>query len=361
LVVQVGESPELDDGPEMWTHHKNRAIMTNHLAEIGFKSIHMYGQAHGGYTATWNNLLSSKSEVPRVNWYRNEAEVNLEMQRRSVKSKSGSPVFHYFDGATMQFFQMPSKRLETVFCRQEPIPPACLELRGYDPEVKNADISSFEVKTSGVGENAGRGLFAKTDIPKGTYVTIDTSSQNVYFSPSTFSIITEMEEILDDLRSVDVYMHGYGYQSQYLVSATINCVVLRAKFKEINTFLQGGKEVAVDSSITTFANHGCKGSYNIGESTGNLHEFSADVNSMPFELDLDQATVAYNPVEDRHHRLQLSGNDITLRDIVAGEEVLDNYLFFIGHSTDWEEDILSLQAQCTGAAGEITEYEAEEE
>jgi hypothetical protein len=150
----------------------------------------MYGQAHGGYTATWNNLLSSKSKAPRVNWYRNEAEVNLEMQRRSVKSKSGGPVFHYFDGATMQFFQMPSKRLETVFCRQEPTPPACLDFRGYDPEIKNADISSFEVKISGVGEKAGRGVFAKTDIPEGTYVTIDTSSQNVYFPPSTFDMVT---------------------------------------------------------------------------------------------------------------------------------------------------------------------------
>jgi hypothetical protein len=131
--------------------------------------------------------------------------------------------------------------------------------------------------------------------------------------------------------------------------------------KKLTLFLQGGKEVAVDSSIATFTNHGCSGTYNIGESTGDLHEFSADLNSMPVELDLEQEATAYNPVVDRHHRLQLSGSDITLRDIAAGEEVLDNYLFFIGHSTDWKEDILSLRAQCSGAAGDITEYEIEEE
>jgi len=336
LVVQVGESPDLDDPAEMLTHHKNRAVMTDHLAEIGFKSIHMYGNAHGGYTNTWNNMLAAKSDKVRSNWYRNEAQINLAMQQRSVESKSGAPVFKYFDGATMQFFQMPSKRFETVFCRKEPTPPECLEWRGFDPEIENAGISSFEVKVSGAGDNSGRGLYAKKDIPKGTYLTIDTSSFNVFFPPNTFSIIIEMEHQFDELVPVEVYMHGYGYQSHY----------------------HGEKEVTVDSTITTFTNHGCNGSYNSGEFT-DLNEFTADLTAMPAALDPDQGKSVYNPVEDRHFRLMLSGNDKSLRDIAAGEELLDNYLGFIGHSSDWQHDILALRAQCSGHAGEITEYEKE--
>lgn len=208
----------MDNPADVNTLHKNRAIMADHLSKIGFKSIQVYGQAHGGYAAPWNNMLAVKSDKTLENWYRNEAEIALEIQRRSIKSKSGVPVFKYFDGATMQFFQMPSKRFETVYCRQEPTPADCLDLRGYNPAFPNADISSFEVKTSGEGEQAGRGMFAKRDIPKNSYVTIETASQNVYFPPSTFSLLTKMEPLLDELKPLEVYMHGYGYQSYYHVS-----------------------------------------------------------------------------------------------------------------------------------------------
>jgi len=229
LVVMVGMSPDLDGPAEMLGQHKNRAIMIDHMSKLGFKSISIYGQAHGGYTSTWNNLISTKSLKARTNWFRNEPEVALEMQRRAVKSKSGSSLFHYFDGATMQFFQVPSKRFETTHCRQIPMPESCKDYRGFDPKIPNAGISSFEVKASGLGENAGRGLFAVKDIPKGSFTSIETSTRFVFFPAFTFRLVTAMEAIADRMVPVDIYMHGYGYQSQYHVSCWIQIAVSRTR------------------------------------------------------------------------------------------------------------------------------------
>jgi hypothetical protein len=124
-------------------------------------------------------------------------------------------------------------------------------------------------------------------------------------------------------------------------------------------FFQGGKEVAVDSTIATFVNHGCRGTYNVGTDTGPIHESSADFVAFA-SVNRDERP-AYNPVLDRHLPLMLSGNDRALRDISAGEEILDNYLAFVGSEDDWEYDLKSLQKQCRGEGdGDVTFYETHE-
>ena len=67
---------------------------------------------------------------------------------------------------------------------------------------------------------------------------------------------------------------------------------------------------------------------------------------------------AYDPVLERNIRSIMASDELVLRDIKAGEEILDNYLAFIGDEDDWEEDIHSLRNQCTGTGiGEVVEYE----
>lgn len=64
----------------------------------------------------------------------------------------------------------------------------------------------------------------------------------------------------------------------------------------------------------------------------------------------------YNPVAERHARMP----ERMLRDIAAGEEILDNYLAFIGHESDWEEDVQLIRDQCRGVdVGEVTKYETD--
>jgi hypothetical protein len=218
LVVQVGTSSAFYAPAEDLGVHSNRAKMIELLESIGFSSIHIYGHGHGGYTSTWNNIIATKSWNVRKNWFRNEAEINLEIQKRLLKTKSGIPSLRYFDGATMQLFQFPSKRFENVFCKRTPVPHLCMDSRGFDPEIANIDTSFLRVKESLLGSHAGRGLFTTKDIPKGTYVSIENSVHWVYFPPSTFELMTEMEMISDELTPIDSYAHGYGYQSIYHVS-----------------------------------------------------------------------------------------------------------------------------------------------
>ena len=52
--------------------------------------------------------------------------------------------------------------------------------------------------------------------------------------------------------------------------------------------------------------------------------------------------------------------DVTKRDIKKGEEILCNYLDFIGEAASWEEDVRGLQGQCAGTElGDISSYERE--
>lgn len=111
----------------------------------------------------------------------------------------------------------------------------------------------------------------------------------------------------------------------------------------------------------TFTNHGCKGTYNTGEDTGDLTEFTADLKEMPYALHMDrEGKFVYNPVADRHLRMTISGKEKTIREVKKGEEVLDNYLAFVGHASDWESDVQMLRDQCNGVdVGDVTKYETD--
>ena len=124
------------------------------------------------------------------------------------------------------------------------------------------------------------------------------------------------------------------------------------------SFLQGSKEVSVDSSIITFVNHGCKGEYNVGIET-DVDEFSADLDEPIEGLNgkSHTGTSIFNPVIDRH--LLSHVGDLSIEGIDAGEEILDNYLAFVGSEEDWEEDIRGLRRMCKGmrVEGSVTDYE----
>ena len=114
--------------------------------------------------------------------------------------------------------------------------------------------------------------------------------------------------------------------------------------------------------MLTFINHGCNGTYNNGFEFHNLTEFTVSVEAIPEEFGGQgvggRGGKVFNPVFDRNRRFVLTGGDYTLRDIKSGEEILDNYLDFIGAADDWESDIDDLQSQCSGKdIGGVTEYE----
>ena len=100
----------------------------------------------------------------------------------------------------------------------------------YDSNYPNVPRTSFEVKKSGVGDNAGRGLFAKVDIPKNTYLSAETSSHCVWFMPSTVALIFALKEAPltgDELKILYVYyyMYGYGVITRLFVSFTADVIL----------------------------------------------------------------------------------------------------------------------------------------
>ena len=121
--------------------------------------------------------------------------------------------------------------------------------------------------------------------------------------------------------------------------------------------LQGEKHFTIDSSITTFCNHGCNGTVNYGEEENiGLTEMTVDLYDPPEEV-FNKATVN-SPVYARHIRQILSVGGHTLRDIKKGEEIKCNYLSFIGSPKDWKEEVAHLRSMCTGETmGEIFKYE----
>lgn len=120
----------------------------------------------------------------------------------------------------MESYQVPNRAMETVFCRRQPTPEACLVGESdFDPAVPNIPVTSFEVKKSGSGEDAGRGVYTKVDIPEYAYLSAETSVHAVGFPPSTAALIRNMsnEDFGDAIDVVDYYMDGYGFSSQLLV------------------------------------------------------------------------------------------------------------------------------------------------
>eukprot|EP00541_Cyclophora_tenuis_P005765 CAMPEP_0116542050 /NCGR_PEP_ID=MMETSP0397-20121206/808_1 /TAXON_ID=216820 /ORGANISM="Cyclophora tenuis, Strain ECT3854" /LENGTH=446 /DNA_ID=CAMNT_0004066031 /DNA_START=17 /DNA_END=1357 /DNA_ORIENTATION=- len=301
LVIQVGGSPE-PNAPSETFSNKNRALLIDHLQKLGFTSMHLYHESHGGLFLPWNYLVVSKSGKARKHWYANEAQISLAIRQRILPTKTGESALRYFDGATMATsYQFPSKRSETVYCRHQPTPEECLDSRGFVPSVPNAPLEWLEVKENEneAGSRPEKGLFAKVDIPKGHYVAIEGSINPLYFPPDTYKLIIEMGEEAERLQALQMYTDEYGFKSS----------------------IDGGLEVTVDSSILSFVNnHGCTNTYNVRDDTGDVNLVSRVSRQNRTILE----NTLFNPVLDRNDRFPRMGGHITQRDIQAGEEMLSN-------------------------------------
>lgn len=125
LVVQVGEVPHYTSPADETGAFLNRFVMLRKLEEVGFKSIHIYEEAHSGFLAPWSTLVAFKDISARDNWYRNSAEIELQLQKRILRTQSGHTSLRNFDGATMSHYQVPSSAFEDVHCRQKDAPSDC--------------------------------------------------------------------------------------------------------------------------------------------------------------------------------------------------------------------------------------------
>ena len=85
----------------------------------------MYDEIHSGFGDPWSTLVAFKDSQTRQNWYRNAAEVELQLRKRILSTKTGGSPLRYFDGATIGSYQVPASAFETIYCRQQDAPTEC--------------------------------------------------------------------------------------------------------------------------------------------------------------------------------------------------------------------------------------------
>lgn len=334
FVSQVGIDDENRSFPDYMLPELN---IVERLSSLGYRSIKLYGEAHGGFFAPWKFMISFKGEESYTNWYRNQAEIDLIIADKLLESNDGNDsLLRYYDGATHLTYLYPSRLNENKFCLTLPKPVYCEYGHGYNPDLDNIKTSSVEVKISNI-EGAGRGIIFKEDFKKGTYIAIDEGSHSLLFMPTTTYWIQSFgkKQFMDIWKTFDYYMFGYGFSSDYF----------------------GGVAFTVDQSILTFINHGCNNTYNMGVQTG-VTEITADFEKMPpvlhhFALE----DTVYSPFIDRNVIAHVTAYDQLLKDVKVGDELLDNYLSYL-NMDNWKSGLSDYRAQCLKqAVGAITNYE----
>jgi hypothetical protein len=256
------------------------------------------------------------------------------LAKRAVETKSGKSPFHYMDGAMAMTYQYTNRIKEELYCGQTPKPASC-QIRGFNPDTYNVPVSALEVRKSLI-PNAGRGVFYKESFSKGLYFQIEESVHGMLIMPHATGIIDLMLGYYPNKWSkLENYIDGYGFPADF--------------FGDVSNI--------VDPGITTFANHGCNGTYNVGDIL-EVTELTADPEQMPDSLlGSPIETDFYDPFADRNYLTYATGSDKLTMDVKAGDEVLDNYVV---HSVeeDWTEHIEGLKASCLfQIAGLVVEYE----
>ena len=174
-------------------------------------------------------VVAFQSDLSLASWFSSEARENLKIQKRIVRLSNDNFALQFFDSATKKQFQYPSKASEVVYCRQQNEPMGCMHDenggRGLNLKWPNYRLSDVEVKRSGVGENAGRGVFAKVDIPAWSYVGLE-STNRVAFEPDAHECATMLHDSSPIFRNgthavLNSYIFGYGYQSTSWVSLLV--------------------------------------------------------------------------------------------------------------------------------------------
>ncbi len=152
-----------------------------------------------------------KDVTDSASWYRNQAETEIAIHQRTLKTKSGKPALSYFDGAQMAAYHIPHRVFETVFCRLDPAPVDCSFGKKKTKDVPESDL---EVKNSSIGDGSGRGVFTKRDLKKGMTIGKESTVNPVYFPPSsTDQIIEYADQNLGKIEDVYSKFEGSFFQS----------------------------------------------------------------------------------------------------------------------------------------------------
>lgn len=345
IVLQLGMAPNLNSPAEEFSIDSRRDLLTQSMARIGFKSLHTYEEGACGFDAPWAFLVAMKDSSQRANWNRGVAELDYQVYARMKETHSGAPALKFFDSNTMQRYKIPNKSHETVFCRKNPVPESCNIFNARSNRI-DFPIENFEVKEATVGNNGGRGLFPMVDIKEGStlglwenlkYVRINSRSIELLEWHNYYNPEFKLGRVLD-------YIYGYGWSANHGANS---------------------EDYFVDSGIFAFINHGCDGSFNIESKQSSLHMHYMEGLRLTERNALSEhynkwfpGREIFDPYMDRHYLHHNAYHPIAMRDIAAGEEILDNYVFHTENEDVWYDYTQYLQRICDGKEdGEVKIFE----
>jgi hypothetical protein len=141
IAMQLGEAPHFSSPSEELSIDKNRVIILDLMEKAGFKSFHVYEEGHSKFMGPWTQVVACKDASCRNNWYKSVPEVDLAIKERIIPTVSGKPGLKYFDGATMNTYQVPHKAFQTLHCRKTPVPVSCSSIESFVTPTSGSTIS----------------------------------------------------------------------------------------------------------------------------------------------------------------------------------------------------------------------------
>ena len=212
IVLQLGEAPDHDDPAAMHSRSNRREVLIELLEDVGFEAMHVYEEGNCGFEAPWTFLVAMKNDEIDMRWYMNEAQVDIEIHDRIVRTKSGQSALKYFDGSVMQHYQYPHKVFETVYCRGNE------QMCQKDIARPDIPLSALEVRMSGVGDGSGRGIFTTVDIKQGSSIARAANNNPVHVLPLSLELIEAYYNESEGIEDMFDYIDGYGWEGHVHVS-----------------------------------------------------------------------------------------------------------------------------------------------
>lgn len=181
LAIQIGYAPTITDPKPDMGYNAPREILFHTLENLdSVQAMFVYEDSHVGFLVPKAFLIVCKSNTCRSRFYASPDDVNVEIAKRSSN-------LQYYDGVTQIYYQVAPKAWETIYCRREPMPFECnyrhLDFSKKIFEFKANDDAETAVFDVTVDETSGNTkVFAKVDIPKGSYIMADHAASSLQLS-----------------------------------------------------------------------------------------------------------------------------------------------------------------------------------
>lgn len=356
LLTQVGEAVYVGDISETYPGNFNyqRSMYEKGLKNQGFAVVMNYEEHRAGFGGTWSFFAAFKNDSSRARWQMNEAQLDLEIQKRTIRRVEEDTIemgelkgpFDYFDGTTMVTYRNPSRGAQVVYCLRDPSPYGCTtdvldhyadkklyyESTGFDPEIPNLTAENFVLTNNS-------GLVGRVVVPENTYLMLEQSIQNIRITPSTSAILRSEEA---------VYERTIGPVTEFVSGNRKGSTIPRRG--DIHSAYM------VDSGLLSFIQHGCGGSFNTASlhfSSSSLTEDTADPNIVPEDGLLGRSysnivmeELIFNPSHTRNsHRTEYL---VSSRTIPEGEGITSNYVPWY-NDDGWKDHIETLRSRCSNS------------